>query len=131
MQLHRQRARLEALNAAVLLLTFATEMQAAQWRDDAHVSFPILRDSDRHVYRAYGLESSFLRSWQPKVWLQYARLMLAGRAWRGIQGDSRQLGGDFIVDRQGIVQLAHRSQDPTDRPAVPELLACLELIAGR
>ena len=130
MQWHRQRARLEELNAEVLQLTFASETQAAKWRDDAHVSFRILCDSDRHVYSAYGLESSFLRSWQPRVWLHYARLLLGGRAWRGIQGDSGQLGGDFIIVRQGIVRLAHRSQDPTDRPSVHGLLAEVERIAG-
>ncbi|MBI3763265.1 MAG: hypothetical protein HY260_15575, partial [Chloroflexi bacterium] len=59
-------------------------------------------------------------------WWGYARLLLAGRRWRGIQGDSGQLGGDVIVDGNGIVRLAHRSHDPTDRPPVKLLLDVIE-----
>ncbi|MGB3700022.1 MAG: hypothetical protein WA997_02030, partial [Anaerolineales bacterium] len=51
-----------------------------------------------------------------------------GWRWRGIQGDSGQLGGDFIVDRQGIIRLAHLSQDPTDRPALSTILKTLDEI---
>lgn len=130
MQLHRQRERLQELKAEVLLLTFASETQARNWNGETQVGFRLLRDTNRQVYRAYGLESSLLRSWQPKVWIHYSRLILGGQSWRGIQGDSRQLGGDFIVDRRGVVRLAYRSRDPTDRPSVTGLLAELERIAG-
>jgi len=80
------------------------------------VPFEILLDPERVAYQAYGLDRSLIRSWGPKVWYKYAQLLLSGRNWRGIQGDSTQLGGDFIVDRDGIIQLAYRSHDPTDRP---------------
>ena len=56
--------------------------------------------------------------------------MRAGRRWRGIQGDSAQLGGDFIVDADGIVRLAYRSRDPTDRPLVEQLLTVLNQLNG-
>jgi peroxiredoxin len=57
---------------------------------------------------------------------RYVRLLTAGRKYRGIQGDSAQLGGDFIVDTNGIVRLAYRSHDPTDRPSVDDLLNLLQ-----
>jgi len=57
---------------------------------------------------------------------RYVHLLIAGRKWRGIQGDSAQLGGDFIVDKNGIVRLAYRSHDPTDRPSVDDLLSLLQ-----
>ena len=47
--------------------------------------------------------------------------MSADRKWRGIQGDSTQLGGDFLIDAQGVLRLAYRSQDPTDRPSIATL----------
>ena len=119
-----------ASDAQVLLLTFANEVQARNWRAETGVDFPLLLDADRKAYKAYGLDSSLLRSWQPKVWVHYARLMLGGRAWRGIQGDSGQLGGDFVVDRHGIVRMVYRSQDPTDRPSVASLLAEVERVAS-
>lgn len=86
----------------------------------------LLIDEPRLAYRAFGLERSWWRSWQPKTVWRYVQLLLSGRRWRGIQGDSAQLGGDFVIDRQGVVRLAYRSDDPTDRPSVDLLLAVLE-----
>jgi len=66
-----------------------------------------------------------LRSWNFKTFRQYFQLFAAGRKWRGIQGDSAQLGGDFIIDPAGTLLLAYRSHDPTDRPSVEHLLTVL------
>ena len=78
------------------------------------------------MYKAYGLERSLARSWNLRTIWRYVQLLTSGRKWRGIQGDSAQLGGDFIVDADGIVQLAYRSHDPTDRPDVDELLSLMQ-----
>lgn len=88
--------------------------------------FEFFLDPGRKAYQAYGLEHSLIRSWGPNVWFAYARLLLSGRRWRGIQGDSAQLGGDFIVDRNGIIRLAYRSHDPTDRPSINKLVSLLQ-----
>lgn len=125
MQLHRRQDELRTLHAEVLLLTFSSAEQARRWRDETGVEFPLLLDVERRVYRAYGLRSSVWRVWQPKVAWRYTQLMLAGRRWRGIRDDPHQLGGDFIVDPQGIVRFAHSSADPTDRPEVTALLAVI------
>ena len=61
---------------------------------------------------------------------RYAQLLVTGTHWRGIQGDSTQLGGDFIVDGNSVVRLAYRSHDPTDRPAVDDLLVALHQLDG-
>ena len=42
---------------------------------------------------------------------------------------SAQLGGDFIVDADGIVRLAYRSENPTDRAPVPRLMNALRRIS--
>ena len=90
--------------------------------------FPLLLDTDRRVYRAYGLGRSVVNSWHTKMILTYLGLVLKGRKLRPIQGDPNQLGGDFIVDRHGILRFAHPSENPTDRPSVQELLQALELL---
>jgi hypothetical protein len=36
--------------------------------------------------------------------------------------DYFQAGGDFLLDREGTILFAHRSHDPSDRPAVKRLL---------
>jgi len=66
-----------------------------------------------------------LRSWGLNTFLTYSRLMLNGRKWRGIQGDSGQLGGDFIINTNGIIRLAYYSRDPSDRPSASHLLDIL------
>ncbi len=56
----------------------------------------------------------------------YARALWKGELWRGIRGDSGQLGGDFIIDTDGFVRLAYPSRNPTDRPPVEEQPSVIE-----
>jgi hypothetical protein len=50
------------------------------------------------------------------------RLIRAGRRLRRPTQDTRQLGGDFVVDRRGRLAYAYRSARPDDRPPVEELI---------
>lgn len=113
---------IQALNTKVMIISFGSFPAAQVWLKETCTPFHILLDSERVVYRAFGLERSFLRSWGPKTIWRYVQLLASGRKWRGIQGDSAQLGGDFIVDANGVVRLAYRSHDPTDRPSVDYLM---------
>ena len=117
---------LEALGLRVYLLSFGQEWQAKRWLEETDAPFPLLLDPDRSVYRAYGLERSAAKSWQPKILWYSLRLILKGRKLRPIQGDPHQLGGDFIVDREGTVRLACPSEDPVDRPSIDMLLQTLQ-----
>ena len=125
-QLCQKLDQIQALNTRVSVITFGTLPAALAWLGETCAPVQVLLDAERAVYRSYGLERSLLRSWGPKTMWRYARLLAAGRKWRGIQGDSAQLGGDFIVDADGIVRLAYRSNDPTDRPSVDDLLNLLQ-----
>jgi hypothetical protein len=119
---------IQSLDTQVVAISFGGPQQAQAWIVETAAPFPLLLDPSRTAYRAYGLEHSLIRSWGPKTFLTYARLMLSGRRWRGIQGDSGQLGGDFIVDRHGLIRLAYRSHDPADRPTISQIIKCLEEI---
>jgi len=122
---------LKRLGLKVLLVTFSSKGFAHKFREEVCSSFPVLINRERDLYRTYGLESSLLRSWGWKNLWTYAKRLLSGQEWKGIQGDSTQLGGDFIIDRDGIVQLAYRSRDPTDRLPVEELMEHLQEISRR
>ncbi len=113
---------IQSLNTDIVVISFGTEYWAQVWLEETDVPFPLLLDPQHVAYQVYGLERSLSRSWGLKTMGRYARLLTSGRRWRGIKGDSSQLGGDFIVDTQGIVRLAYRSHDPTDRPPVEMLL---------
>ena len=129
-QLRHFEAELRRLDVQVLLISFGAELWARAWLQEMESPFPLLLDPDRTAYRAYGLERSFVRVWSPKVMWHYARRVLAGQKLQPIQGDPHQLGGDFVVDAQGVIRLAYRSKDPVDRPPVAELLAVLSDLAN-
>jgi len=113
----------ESLGTRVLTISFGTPYWAQVWLEETQSPFPLLLDSKRTAYRAYGLDYSLLRSWGWQTIAYYTRALFNGEEWRGIRGDSGQMGGDFIVDAQGMVRLAYPSRNPTDRPPVEVLLS--------
>ena len=115
----------ESLKSDVVIISFGSPYWARIWLEESQSPYPLFLDPDRAAYRAYGLDRSLLRSWGLRTLSYNAKALLKGEEWRGIRGDSGQLGGDFIVDAKGIVRLAHPSRDPTDRPPVEELLTIL------
>ena len=110
----------------MLLLSFGQESQAISWIQETKAPFPLLLDTERSVYRAYGLERSFVKSWHPRIMLHYLALPFKGRKLHPIQGDPNQLGGDFIVDAQGTVRFSHYRQAPSDRPSFQRILEALK-----
>jgi peroxiredoxin len=127
-QLHRQKDDFERLRSRVLLISFGPPDRIPSWKQETQISFPVLFDPDRLVYKAYETERSYRRSWGVNTLIRYGKLLISGRKWRGIQGDSAQLGGSFIIDTQGMIQMSHYSQDPTDRPEVDDLITYLQEI---
>jgi peroxiredoxin len=127
-QLCQHQNKLDQVNTGVLIISFGSSLGANTWLEETCSPFRLLLDPERRVYHAYGLERSLLRSWNLRTLWTYVKLLAAGRKWRGIQGDSAQLGGNFIIDSQGKIRLAYRSYDPTDRPSVKDLLAILQSV---
>lgn len=129
-QLCQHQEELERLNVKVLIVSFGTLPAAQTWLQETCSPFELLLDPERRVYEAYRLERSVFRSWNLRTLWRYVKLLAAGRQWRGIQGDSTQLGADFIVDTKGVLRLAYYSYDPTDRPPIDHLLATLSDLKG-
>jgi hypothetical protein len=72
---------------------------------------------------------SRLRVWgDPRVWTRYLRTALSGRRPTRFGADTLQLGGDFVIDADGVVVYA-RPQLTDDRPPVARLLAAVEAAA--
>lgn len=101
-QLCLQHSEFLALNTEIYVISFGIKQWARVWQEETGVPFTLLLDPERAAYRAYRLERSMFRSWGPKTFLRYARLMLAGRRWRGIKGDSGQLGVISSSMRQAL-----------------------------
>ncbi len=125
-QVVSHKSEFESLETNVVTISFGSPHWAQVWLQETQSPFPLLLDPERKAYRAYGLERSLMRSWGRQTISYYARALWNGDPWRGIRGDSGQLGGDFIIDSKGVVRLAYPSRNPTDRPPVEELLSVLE-----
>ncbi|MCP4425707.1 MAG: redoxin domain-containing protein [Chloroflexi bacterium] len=119
---------IQAANADVVTISFAAAHWAHIWLQETKSPFPFLVDAERAVYRAYGLETSFIRSWSPSNMWYHIKAVLQKRETFGKRGNPHQLGGDFIIDAHGIAQLSHPSWESTDRPTLEEILTVLQKI---
>ncbi|GAB4463417.1 MAG: hypothetical protein Kow0070_23880 [Anaerolineales bacterium] len=59
------------------------------------------------------------------VWIYIKRWFARGEFYDSHGDDATQLGGDFIVDKNGVLRLVYPSHDPVDRPPVEALLKVL------
>lgn len=121
------RSRLEEFGGVrVVVVTFSAPDRVVEYQREKLDPLPVLVDRDRESYRDYGFgRGSVADVWAPKVWLAYARLLLAGRRLRRPVEDTLQLGGDVVVGADGTIAYVFRSEDPDDRPPVDELLAAV------
>jgi peroxiredoxin len=124
--LRERKAQFDDRNTQIVVVTFTGGYWADRWLKDTGVEFPLLVDEGNDVYDRYGMKRSFWKTWQPKVLWDYAKRLIKGESLKRSSGDPYQMGGDFIIDTSGIVRLAYRSDDPTDRPPVDDLLHVLE-----
>jgi len=125
-QLCQHLEELKRLNTEVVLISFSEPELGKRWLEETCAPFVMLIDQELKVYQAYGMKRSFFGTWNPATILFYIRMFLAGRKWHGIQGDPNQMGGDFIIDKNGTLILSYPSEDATDRPTEEGLLDILQ-----
>jgi peroxiredoxin len=113
-------------DAEVVVIAFAAPEYVAGYQRQRLGPVTVLVDSSRAAYLAYGLGRGSLRTvWGPKIWWAYAKLIRHGRRFERPTEDTLQLGGDFVVGRDGRLVYVFRSKDPDDRPAVDDLLVAV------
>jgi len=115
-----------ALNTQVFTVTFGHPYWAQAWLQETQSPFPVLLDPTQDVYQHFGLDHSAVRSWSVKTLLYYARALMRGEKLIEKRGDTHQLGGNFIIDNQGVVQFVYPSRDPTDRPTIAAMMTVLK-----
>jgi hypothetical protein len=128
--LWRARENLRALGVEVLIISFESIDRVTWYAEGADHRWPILADPRRDIHAAYGFgRGGWLRVWlSPRTVGFYLRAALRGRLPDFPAADARQLGGDVIVDRSGVVRFVHRSREPADRPPVHRLLEIISAI---
>ncbi|KAK7487088.1 hypothetical protein BaRGS_00021583 [Batillaria attramentaria] len=117
-------------DAAIVLVSFGEREGALKWLADTGCPFDLLLDKSRQLYHSFGLKRSVYKVWSISCLLYYAEQMRAGRTlpspYEDIHDDPNQMGGDFIIAKDGQILLAHCSQTASDRPSVDSLLQTLE-----
>ena len=123
-QLRQKHGEIEAQGAAVLAVSFEPRDRLFQLSRQLQLPFPLLSDPERDSYRAYCLQRGYLRQiFSPQTVLAYVKLLAQGRMYYFRRSDLRQLGGDFIIDPEGVIQYQYLSAAPHDRPSVDELIS--------
>lgn len=110
-------------NLKITVVTFQADYFARRYVQETGISWPVLIDEDRELYKGYGmLSASFWDIWGPKTWWVYFRELMRGRKPKKSSGDIAQRGGDVLIDPEGIVRLHHVGSGPADRPSLEEIL---------
>ena len=98
----------------------------------AHNSMPIpiFADPERRAYAAFELgRNTWGQIIRPGVIWRYLQHVVRGAKIRRVpEGeDALQTGGDFLIDANRKLLWANRSDDPTDRPSVDQLLRAVRV----
>ena len=94
------------------------------YAQEMDLAWPLLLDENLELYKAYGFERATLtKLLGPITTLKYVWLMLSGHGPGKPGKDIRQMGGNVLIDPEGIVRMHHQSVTPHDRPSVQEILA--------
>ena len=116
---------------AIVVISFAQPEQLLPYQKLHQWPFVILADPKRIAYQAFGLKRlSWLRVFSFSTLRLYLRLLREGKKFQNYgKADYYQAGGDFLVDREGNILFAHRSQDPADPPDLGNLLEAFDRTA--
>ena len=128
-KLRDDRERLETEGAAIVLIGQGNAQEEAAFREARRVPFPILVDTNRRAYRAYGLgRGSPMQLYGPRVGLPFLRANMGRETrQRGLHGGSfLQMPGTFVIDTGGIVRMAHRNRTVSDNPSNDRILEVLQ-----
>jgi len=123
------RARLDDLpDTDVVLMTFTDPTNIAAYRQRHAVDLPVVIDAGRSSYRAFGLgRGSLARIWGFRAARRYAEIFRTD----GLSGlrrptdDTRQLGGDFVIDPNGALIYGFWGEGPDDRPSIDDIVAAV------
>jgi NAD(P)-dependent dehydrogenase (short-subunit alcohol dehydrogenase family) len=98
---------------------------AAAFREDYELDCPLLVDPELRAYRAAGLRRGRVEALSPRLPRNAIRALRAGSRQGAVQGDPWQLGGVFVIRRDGELAYRYVSREAGDHPPVEDILAAL------
>jgi len=126
-QLRQAGEQLKKLNVVVKVITFDADILALAYAKETELDWPLLVDKERSLYKAYGmLRGSWWSIYSPSSIWKYLKGIFRGQRPGKPGQDWSQLGGDVLIDPEGIVRLHYISRDPHDRPSVSNIVEVIE-----
>ncbi len=108
------------------MVTFARPRTLRGYRRRFAEPFTVVADEDRSLYRALGFgRGSFWRVWGWRAAKRYIELLRKGHRLEKTDADTRQLGGNVVIARDGTLAWRYAGAGPDDRPSIDELLAAV------
>lgn len=131
--MRRQHAEFDRRGVKVAVISFAEPAKLVRYQEHHQWPFTMLADPERRAYQAFALKRlSWFRVFSPAALKLYWKLLRGGMKPEHYEGDDiYQSGGDFLIDGNGNILFAHRSQDPADRPSVLKLLQAIDSVLGK
>lgn len=115
---------LQNAGLAVVAIGQGTPEEAAWFRQQFRLPFPVFADPERQAYRAFGLGAARLTDvTKPSLLIAAARTVASGIVPGRTMGDRRQLPGTFIIDREGILRWARPARHAADLATTDDILA--------
>lgn len=129
MQLHDAREKFSEAGFNIVLVGLGTPEQARQFRQEFSLSFPIISDPQKKLYRMYDLKGGTLSSVAgPSVLLKGLRAMSQGYMPGMPLGDVMQMPGVFLIDTDGNIRYSYFSKDASDHPKIDDLLSLEKIL---
>jgi hypothetical protein len=124
-QLRDHRDEMRAKGGDLAVVGNGTPKQAAGFRAEQKLEFPLLVDPGLAAYKAAGLKRTVLSVMNPMVLARGVRALTSGFTQGSTQGDPWQQGGVFVIHPPGEVRYAFVSSGAGEHPPIPELIAAL------
>jgi len=116
-------AKIEAAGVQPIVIGNGTPLMAEAFAEETGLAVPLYTNPGREVYAALGAKRPGAGALlNPLMYWRGFRLMLRGFLPKQVQGDAAQLGGVFLVQPDGSMPYAYRSDLAGDHPSPEELL---------
>ena len=123
-RLVQARERIAEVGVEVVLVAYHDpELLMAKMMHSLNLPYILLVDRTKQAYADWGLGRVTPKAlFHPGLYLAAMRMFFSGERSLGDVADQTQMGGDFVVDRQGRLAYVNRLRSFHDRASVDQLL---------
>lgn len=123
----------EKLNVEVLSIWPSDKESLLRYAGNEKPPFPLLSDKNKRIYKTYGVtESSFMGAIRLMLHPQLTLKALRNKHKNiEMDADPTLMPAGFLIDPEGIIQLAYYGRHFGDHPKIGSVLLCVECQSGK